>query len=124
MLNKQNQKFLKHSPSWWLTFEKAAERLLDQCDVINYYFLNYIPKNKNSTSKMQTSLYKKPVDCLNDTFLISELYFAKLSSDIFTTFTLLFQKDNNFYIYYIQKLKICFKKLWAEYVNQKLLLNY
>lgn len=86
------KKFLKHSPSRWLTFCSAAERLLKQWEGVNYYFLKFIPSVKNQTV-LQSSSYKQITSLLRCSTIRARLYFVKSSAELFTSFTEKFQRD-------------------------------
>lgn len=84
-------RFIKHVPSRWLTMETAAARVLQQWIAIEEYFLRYIPASRKSLSK--THSYQKIVELLKLPAIKAELMFAKDSANMFSRFTLLFQKE-------------------------------
>ena len=86
------KKFLKHSPSRWLSFHCAAERLIEQWVGLEQYFLKFIPSNKNK-SVINSSSYQKIRALLQCSTMKAQLHLAMSSAEIFTTFTESFQKD-------------------------------
>src|SRR5215469_14689484 len=86
------KKFLKHSPSRWLSFHCAAERLIEQWVGLEQYFLKFIPSNKNK-SVINSSSYQKIRALLQCSTMKAQLHLAMSSAENFPTFTESFQKD-------------------------------
>lgn len=45
-LNVTQHKFMKHVPVRWLTLNESSSRMIEQWDVIQEYFLRWLPKNR------------------------------------------------------------------------------
>lgn len=99
-------KFIKHISTRWLTVGPAAERMLEQFEALEEYFLQFIPKKQPATAKKQN--YIDIRSYLKNTFLKCTLQMIVYLSKIFTTeFTLIMQKEEPL----IQVLYVQLKKL-------------
>ena len=82
---------IEHVSSRWLTLEPAAQRVLEQMDALDEYFLRYLPKKNSKLAQKKacqsiTQFLKKPTRR-------AELQFVISSARMFTQFTGLFQRD-------------------------------
>jgi len=84
-------KFLKHCSSRWLTLSSATARIIEQLVGISEYFLKFIPNYQKSS--LQTSKYKKIIECLKCSTFRAELEFVFWSASIFQRFTGTFQRQ-------------------------------
>lgn len=84
-------KFLKHVNSRWLTLGPAIERILEQWEAINEYFLKFIPLK--TSHQMKSSGYDRICALLKKKTMKCELLFLLSSISIFTKYTKMFQKE-------------------------------
>ncbi len=83
--------FIKHCSTRWLTLEMSAERLLEQWDAVQDYFLKHIPLRKSALTK--SNGYKRIINLLKTPAIKAELHFICSSAKIFQRFTGTFQRD-------------------------------
>lgn len=84
--------FIKHSQTRWLTLKEAASRLLEQWPALQDYFVKFLPLQKTNTLFNSASC-KKICSFLKKSTMRAEILFVVSSSEIFSSFCTIFQKE-------------------------------
>lgn len=85
-------KFIKHSSIRWLTLEGAVSRVLEQWPAVIYFFLQYLPARKNQ-KYLSMNCCKKMYNLLSDKTMKIQLMFIQSSTQLFSKYSVMFQKE-------------------------------
>ena len=96
-LQLDEETFIKHVQSIWLTLIPATARVLSRWDAACKYFLEDLPKQSRESKSEKTLLhnerYRRICSKLRDPVVLVQLYFLQNLEPLFTPFLALFQRE-------------------------------
>ena len=91
----ETRMMLRHTSTRWVTMKKSCLRLLEQWPNLHEYFINWLPRQKNFKSQIQTTeRYKRIAGVLKTVFSKAYLCFIAFAAQAFETFLNEFQSED------------------------------
>ncbi|KAG4072228.1 hypothetical protein HA402_005950 [Bradysia odoriphaga] len=118
------QVILKHVSSRWLTLRPVLQRIMSQWDNLKDYFLNFLPRQENFTTKVETTArYQSIRKALTSITSVLYMSFVVYLAEILEEFLILFQSSKPLVHVLYPSIGDLFFKIMTNFVKKSALVD-